>query len=154
MRAEGQTMPLSLSVNGRPVSREVEPRRHLADFLREDLNLTGTHLGCEHGVCGACTVLVDGEPIRPCITLAGACGGAEVTTIEGLDDDEIAIELRAAFNREHALQCDSARRECLSPLVTWSCACGSPTSGASGWVLAATCAVAPATLASSRLSEA
>ena len=105
MRAEGQTMRLSLSVNGRPVSREVEPRRHLADFLREDLNLTGTHLGCEHGVCGACTVLVDGEPIRPCITLAGACGGAEVTTIEGLDDDEIAIELRAAFNREHALQC-------------------------------------------------
>ena len=99
------TMPLSLSVNGRAVSAEVEPRLHLADFLREELNLTGTHLGCEHGVCGACTLLVDGEPVRSCITFAGACGGADVTTIEGLDNDEIAIELRAAFNREHALQC-------------------------------------------------
>ena len=84
------TMPLSLSVNGRAVSAEVEPRWHLADFLREALNLTGTHLGCEHGVCGACTLLVDGEPVRSCITFAGACGGADVTTIEGLDDDEIA----------------------------------------------------------------
>jgi carbon-monoxide dehydrogenase small subunit len=98
-------MELSLSVNGRAVSAGVEPRLHLADFLREELNLTGTHLGCEHGVCGACTLLVDGEPVRSCITFAGACGGADVTTIEGLDDDEIAIELRAAFNREHALQC-------------------------------------------------
>ncbi len=98
-------MPLSLSVNGRAVSAEVEPRLHLADFLRETLNLTGTHLGCEHGVCGACTVLIDGEPVRSCIAFAGACGGADVTTIEGLDDDEIAVELRAAFNREHALQC-------------------------------------------------
>jgi aerobic carbon-monoxide dehydrogenase small subunit len=102
---QGLTMPLSLSVNGRAVSAAVEPRLHLADFLREQLNLTGTHLGCEHGVCGACTLLVDGEPIRSCIAFAGACGGADVTTIEGLDNDEIAIELRAAFNREHALQC-------------------------------------------------
>jgi carbon-monoxide dehydrogenase small subunit len=102
---QGTTMPLSLSVNGRAVSAEVEPRLHLADFLREQLNLTGTHLGCEHGVCGACTLLVDGEPVRSCITFAGACGGADVTTIEGLDDDEVAIELRAAFNREHAVQC-------------------------------------------------
>jgi len=99
------TMALSLSVNGRAVSAEVEPRLHLADFLRDELNLTGTHLGGEHGVCGACTLLVDGEPVRSCITFAGVCGGADVTTIEGLDDDEIAIELRAAFNREHALQC-------------------------------------------------
>jgi carbon-monoxide dehydrogenase small subunit len=98
-------MPLSLTVNGHAVSAEVEPRLHLADFLREALYLTGTHLGCEHGVCGACTLLVDGEPIRSCITFAGACAGADVTTIEGLDKDEIAIELRAAFNREHALQC-------------------------------------------------
>ncbi len=102
---QGPTMPLSLRVNGRAVSAEIEPRLHLADFLREALNLTGTHLGCEHGVCGACTLLVDGEPIRSCIAFAGACGGADVTTIEGLDNDEIAIELRAAFNREHALQC-------------------------------------------------
>ena len=105
MNSQGPTMPLSLSVNGRAVSAEVEPRLHLADFLREELNLTGTHLGCEQGVCGACTLLLDGEPVRSCLTFAGACGGADVTTIEGLDKDEIAIELRAAFNREHAVQC-------------------------------------------------
>ena len=67
--------------------------------------MTGTHLGCEHGICGACTLLVDGVPIRSCITYAVACDGAAVTTIEGLDDDEIAKELRQAFSREHALQC-------------------------------------------------
>jgi carbon-monoxide dehydrogenase small subunit len=105
MSGQGPTMPLRLSVNGRAVSTVVEPRLHLADFLRDELNLTGTHLGCEHGVCGACTLLVDGEPIRSCIAFAGACDGADVTTVEGLDKDEIAIELRAAFNREHAVQC-------------------------------------------------
>ena len=78
---------------------------HLADFIRETQTLTGTHLGCEHGVCGACTVLVDGVPVRSCITYTVACGGASVTTIEGLDEDEIGKELRAAFTREHALQC-------------------------------------------------
>ena len=88
-----------------PVSGSVEPRTHLADFLRESRDLTGTHLGCEHGVCGACTILVDGVPVRSCITYAAACDGAEIITIEGLDDDEIARELREAFKREHALQC-------------------------------------------------
>jgi carbon-monoxide dehydrogenase small subunit len=83
----------------------LEPRTHLADFLRDNLNLTGTHLGCEHGVCGACTLLLDDMPARSCITYAVACDGARVTTIEGLDDDEITTELRAAFTREHALQC-------------------------------------------------
>jgi carbon-monoxide dehydrogenase small subunit len=96
---------ISLVVNGKTVSAAVEPRTHLADFLRERLNLTGSHLGCEHGVCGACTVLIDGVPARSCITYALSCEGAEVTTIEGLDDDEITRELRAAFTREHALQC-------------------------------------------------
>src|SRR3984893_19068400 len=96
---------ISLTVNTRKVSAAVEPRTHLADFLRDGLNLTGTHLGCEHGVCGACTLLLDDVPARSCITYAVACGGARVTTIEGLDDDEIATELRAAFKREHALQC-------------------------------------------------
>ncbi|WP_029005112.1 xanthine dehydrogenase family Fe-S subunit [Azorhizobium doebereinerae] len=96
---------VALTVNGRPVAAQVEPRTHLADFVREDLNLTGTHLGCEHGVCGACTVLLDGEPARACLAFAATCGGACVTTIEGLDGDEVAGELRAAFNREHALQC-------------------------------------------------
>ncbi|MHC2253222.1 carbon-monoxide dehydrogenase small subunit [Bradyrhizobium embrapense] len=95
----------SLNVNGSAVSAEIQPRTHLADFLREKLNLTGTHLGCEHGVCGACTLLVDGVPTRSCITFALACQQADVTTIEGLDDDEITRELRAAFTREHGLQC-------------------------------------------------
>ena len=97
--------PLALTINGRVVRTAVEPRTHLADFLRESENLTGTHLGCEHGVCGACTVLIDGEPARSCITYAVACEGANITTIEGLDDDEIVRELRAAFSREHGLQC-------------------------------------------------
>jgi carbon-monoxide dehydrogenase small subunit len=96
---------IALTVNGRPVKASAEPRTHLADFLRDSLNLTGTHLGCEHGVCGACTLLLDDMPARSCITYAVACDGARVTTIEGLDDDEITAELRAAFRREHALQC-------------------------------------------------
>ncbi|HXV11809.1 MAG TPA: 2Fe-2S iron-sulfur cluster-binding protein [Burkholderiales bacterium] len=96
---------ITLTVNGKSVSASVEPRTHLADFLRESLNLTGTHLGCEHGVCGACTLLVDGVPVRSCITLAVACDGAGVTTVEGLDEDEIAGALREAFMREHGLQC-------------------------------------------------
>ncbi|MBV9395577.1 MAG: 2Fe-2S iron-sulfur cluster binding domain-containing protein [Methylobacteriaceae bacterium] len=96
---------ISLVVNGKAVSGAVEPRTNLADFIRDTLNLTGTHLGCEHGVCGACTVLIDGVPARSCISYALSCGGAEVTTIEGLDEDEITRELRAAFTREHALQC-------------------------------------------------
>ena len=96
---------LALTINGRNVDAEVEPRTHLADFVREAHNLTGTHLGCEHGVCGACTLLIDGVPVRSCITYAVSCSGSSVTTIEGLDDDEVAKELRAAFSREHALQC-------------------------------------------------
>ena len=96
---------IGLTVNGRAVNKPVDPRTHLADFLRDQLDLTGTHLGCEHGVCGACTLLLDDMPARSCITFAAACDGANVTTIEGLDNDEIATELRAAFSREHALQC-------------------------------------------------
>jgi carbon-monoxide dehydrogenase small subunit len=84
--------PVSFTINGRAISGEAEPRTHLADFLREQRDLTGTHLGCEHGVCGACTILVDGAPVRSCITYAVACSGAEVTTIEGLDDDEVTSE--------------------------------------------------------------
>jgi carbon-monoxide dehydrogenase small subunit len=96
---------ITLTVNGKDVAAAVEPRTHLADFLRETQGLTGTHLGCEHGICGACTLLLDGVPVRSCITYAIACDGAAVTTIEGLDDDEVAKELRQAFSREHALQC-------------------------------------------------
>jgi carbon-monoxide dehydrogenase small subunit len=96
---------IALTVNQRAVQALAEPRTNLADFVREKLDLTGTHLGCEHGVCGACTVLLDGVPARSCITYAVACEGAEVTTIEGLDEDGVTTELRAAFTREHALQC-------------------------------------------------
>lgn len=97
---------IQLTVNGRAVhAASVEPRTHLADFLRDSLDLTGTHLGCEHGVCGACTLMIDGAPARSCITLAVACDGARITTIEGMDDDVLMRALRAAFSREHALQC-------------------------------------------------
>lgn len=96
---------VALTVNDRWLEASAEPRTSLADFVREELDLTGTHLGCEHGVCGACTVLLDGVPARSCITCAVACDGAAVTTIEGLDEDEITTELRVAFTREHALQC-------------------------------------------------
>ncbi len=97
---------INLNVNGKAVSAAaVEPRTQLADFLRDSLNLTGTHLGCEHGICGACTVMIDGVPARSCITLAVACDGARITTIEGMDDDDVMRALRAAFSREHALQC-------------------------------------------------
>jgi carbon-monoxide dehydrogenase small subunit len=97
--------PVAMSVNGAPAAAELEPRTSLADFLREGLLLTGTNIGCEHGVCGACTVLIDGAPARSCIALAVACDGAEVRTIEGLDDDPVAERLREAFSAEHALQC-------------------------------------------------
>ena len=96
---------INLTVNGRAVAADVEPRTSLADFLRDALGLTGTHLGCEHGICGACTLMIDATPARSCITLAVACNGADITTIEGLDEDEVMQALRAAFSREHALQC-------------------------------------------------
>ena len=105
MSATPHARPVRLVVNGREIAAVVAPRTHLADFLREQQLRTGTHLGCEHGVCGACTILIDGEPARSCITFAVACEGRSVTTVEGLDDDELAAELRAAFTAEHGLQC-------------------------------------------------
>jgi aerobic carbon-monoxide dehydrogenase small subunit len=96
---------LNLTVNGQAVSAAVEPRTHLADFLREQQGLTGTHLGCEHGVCGACTIELDGVPVRSCIQFAVRCAGARVRTIEDFDDDVVMRQLRAAFSAEHALQC-------------------------------------------------
>lgn len=96
---------ISMSVNGDAVDAEVEPRTQLADFLRNDLQLTGTHLGCEQGVCGACTVMVNGKMQRSCITFASDCENVDVTTIEGFDDDPTMIELRDAFSEFHALQC-------------------------------------------------
>jgi carbon-monoxide dehydrogenase small subunit len=97
--------PVTITINGRKVAAMIEPRTHLGDFLREHCRLTGTHLGCEHGVCGACTVLLDDEPVRSCITFAVACDGQSVRTIEGFEDDGLMQRLREAFAREHALQC-------------------------------------------------
>ena len=96
---------LTLTVNGEQVTLAVEPRTSLADLLRENLNLTGTHLGCEQGVCGACTILVDGVPVRSCLGTASACSGATVRTIEDFDADPLMTELRGAFNAHHGLQC-------------------------------------------------
>jgi carbon-monoxide dehydrogenase small subunit len=96
---------LALTINGKKVTATIESRLHLGDFLRERELLTATHLGCEHGVCGACTVLLDGKPVRSCITLAVACEGRAVTTLEGLENDPTMVELRDAFSAEHALQC-------------------------------------------------
>ena len=96
---------VSLTVNGESVTAEVEPRTHLADFLRDSLRLTATHLGCEHGVCGACTVLIDGEPARACIALAVSLDGSDIRTLEGLQGDPLMERLKRAFHEEHGLQC-------------------------------------------------
>jgi carbon-monoxide dehydrogenase small subunit len=99
------SIEVTLTVNGVERSATVEPRRTLADFLREDLGLTGTHLGCEHGVCGSCTVLIEGASARSCLMLAVQAAGAEVTTIEGLSDGEEMGVLQAACRDSHAFQC-------------------------------------------------
>jgi aerobic-type carbon monoxide dehydrogenase small subunit (CoxS/CutS family) len=96
---------VSIVVNGRSQSREVEARRLLSDFLRHDLGLTGTHVGCEHGMCGACTVVIDGEAVRSCLTLAVQADGAEVTTVEALASPERLTDVQAAFRDHHGLQC-------------------------------------------------
>lgn len=92
-------------VNGGEITRTVEVRRTLADFLREDVGLTGTHLGCEHGVCGACTVLLDGQPVRSCLLFAVQADGSEVTTVEALGTVDALSPLQQAFMNHHALQC-------------------------------------------------
>lgn len=96
---------ISLAVNGTPYQREVESRRLLVDFLREDLGLTGTHIGCEHGVCGTCTVLMSGESIRSCLTLAVQAAGTEIMTVEGLAVDGKMHPLQEAFWEQQGLQC-------------------------------------------------
>jgi carbon-monoxide dehydrogenase small subunit len=98
-------IPVRFEVNGRQVMVEVEPRLTLADCLRHCLRLTGTHVGCEHGVCGACTVLVDGDAVRACLMLAVQAEGAKVVTIEGLSHDDHLTPLQASFRKHHALQC-------------------------------------------------
>ena len=99
-------MRIALEVNGETFSGEAEPRTLLSDFLRHELGLTGTHVGCEHGVCGACTVLLDGEPVRACLMLAVQVAGRSLTTVEGLAaPDGTLSPLQAAFTEHHALQC-------------------------------------------------
>ena len=98
-------MAVNLTINGRAIVAEVEPRCNLADLLRDKLRLTATHLGCEHGVCGACTVLIDGAPARSCIALAVSLEGADVTTLEGMAEDPAMRVIKEAFRQEHGLQC-------------------------------------------------
>jgi len=100
-----ETQEITLTVNGELVTRRVEPRQHLIDFLRLDLELTGSHVGCEHGVCGACTIRVDGAIVRGCLFLAVQADGAVVETIEGLTESGAIADLQAAFHERNALQC-------------------------------------------------
>lgn len=100
-----ETILVSVTINGMVCERRIEPRIHLGDFLREEVGLKGTHLGCEHGVCGACTVLLDGEIVRSCLTLAVQADGAMVDTIEGRSDSGEIRDLQDAFLERNALQC-------------------------------------------------
>jgi len=111
---------IEITVNGRPRRATVEPRLTLADFLRERLQLTGTHLGCEHGACGACTVLVDGEPTRACLMFAVQADGCRVETVEGLADGDGRLHpLQEAFRTRHALQCGFCTPGILMTLVAY-----------------------------------
>jgi len=96
---------IELVVNGESLTRTVDHRRNLVDFIRYDLELTGTHVGCEHGVCGACTILVDGKPVRGCLMFAVQANGCEITTLEGIPTTGKAQKLREAFAKRNALQC-------------------------------------------------
>jgi carbon-monoxide dehydrogenase small subunit len=100
-----EKIAITTKINGFERSAEVEPRRSLVDFLRHDLGLVGTHVGCEHGVCGACTVMLDGRTVRSCLLFAAQADGAEVTTIEGIGTVEALHPLQASFQQHHALQC-------------------------------------------------
>ena len=105
MTSPATILPIRLTVNGESVSARVDVRKSLADFLREDLSLTGTHVGCEHGACGACSVRLDGHVVRGCLTLAVQCDGATLDTIEGIPDDGSVADLQEAFRLRNALQC-------------------------------------------------
>ena len=100
-----QALVITLTVNGTQVTRSVQARQHLVDFLREELGLTGSHIGCEHGVCGACTLRVDGDIVRGCLMLAVQANGCRVETIEGLSDPKELEKLQKAFHEKNALQC-------------------------------------------------
>jgi carbon-monoxide dehydrogenase small subunit len=114
----GETRKITVSVNGKSYSEEVEVRMHLGDFLRQQLGLTGTHLGCEHGVCGACTVLVDGVSARSCLMLAVQADGKEILTVEGIAPNEEELHpLQEAFRDNHGLQCGFCTPGMLTTLM-------------------------------------
>ena len=113
------TRDITLTVNGSGYTATAETRMHLADFLRLNLKLTGTHLGCEHGVCGACTVLVEGDAVRSCLMLAVQAAGKEITTVEGLADGDELSPLQAAFSKHHALQCGFCTPGMLTSLTAF-----------------------------------
>ncbi|MFZ2420948.1 MAG: (2Fe-2S)-binding protein [Anaerolineae bacterium] len=112
-----QTIPVTVTVNGARYERFVEPRLLLADFLRHELGLTGTHVGCEHGVCGSCTILFDGKPVRSCLMFAIQAQGHEILTVESLGTPEHLHPLQAAFQEKHALQCGFCTPGFLMTLV-------------------------------------
>lgn len=117
---KGQRHTVAFTLNGKPVSGEAEPRMLLVDFLRHEIGLTGTHVGCEHGVCGACTIQIDGEPARACLTYALRMEGREVRTVEALaGDDDVLSPLQKAFRRNHALQCGFCTPGILMTLEAW-----------------------------------
>ena len=113
------TITISVTVNGTPYQRSVDPRTHLSDFLRDDLGLTGTHIGCEHGVCGACTVLLDGEPVRSCLLFAPQVDGHEIITVEGLGTMDALHPLQEAFQEAHAPQCGFCTPGILTTMVPY-----------------------------------
>ena len=115
-------------VNGHPCEATVEARKTLADFLRDDLELTGTHLGCEHGVCGACTVVLDGAAVRSCLLFAAQVNGRSIETVEGLADGEALNPLQQAFHVHHALQCGFCTPGFLMTLTCFLRECPDPTS--------------------------
>jgi len=113
------TITISVTVNGNPYQRSIDPRTLLSDFLRNDLELTGTHVGCEHGVCGACTVLLDGEAVRSCLLFAPQVDGHEIITVEGLGTLDDLHPLQEAFREAHALQCGFCTPGILTTLVPY-----------------------------------
>jgi len=114
-----RTASVTMTVNGTSCQRQVEPRLLLSDFLRQDLRLTGTHVGCEHGVCGACTVLLDGDPVRSCLMLAVQADGHSLTTVEGLAPNGELHPLQQAFHEAHALQCGFCTPGILMTIVAF-----------------------------------
>lgn len=118
---------INVKVNGKPHSASVSPRLLLADFLRHQLGLTGTHIGCEQGICGACTISLDGQPVRSCLTFAVQANGATITTVEGLAGDGPLTPVQAAFQRCHALQCGYCTPGFMIVVTDFLASCPEPT---------------------------